>query len=156
MAKLPAYRESQIGWIFLGMTAPVFILMVLAYAYQWGANPIGHVGFMCMMVLLIALSLLFYRLDTTVTYRKIELRYGIGLLRIRPKIDELIAVDTDRAKWWYGLGIRITPRGMMYSIHGLKVVRLTYRKGKTTNTIMIGSAHPEQLLSSLMENFELS
>ncbi|MEQ9300894.1 MAG: hypothetical protein RIF33_20135 [Cyclobacteriaceae bacterium] len=149
------YRESQVGWLFLGIMLPVIAFSIPAYYFQWGNNPINFWGFIVLFVLLSSLTLLYYRLQTTVSYRKIELRYGIGLIKIQPKVDELIAVEADVAKWWYGLGTKITPKGMMYSIQGLKVVRLTYRKGSTKESIMIGTAQPEQLKKSLMENFEL-
>ncbi len=155
MSQPAPYHESQVGWLFLGIMLPVTAFLIPVYYFQWGNNPIGFWGFIALLILLSVLILLFYRLQTTVSYRKIELRYGIGLIKIEPKVDELIAVEADTAKWWYGLGTKITPKGMMYNINGLKVVRLTYQKGSTIKTILIGSANPEQLKLALIENFEL-
>lgn len=149
------YQESQIGWLFLGLMGPVLLFLAVAYVEQWGSKPPTAPVFYPTMGLLIGVCLLFYKMRTTVSYRKIQIRYGIGLINIHPDIKELIAVEVMRTPWWYGLGARITPQGWLYSIQGRDVVMLTYQKGTFKESIMIGSAQPEQLKLSLMENFEL-
>jgi hypothetical protein len=150
------YQETQIGWIFMGVMLPVTIYLILAYFFQWGNNPIGFWGFIIMIVMLVGLCLMFYRLQTTVSYRKIELRYGIGLITIKPSIQELLSAEVIKLPLWYGQGIRTTPKGMMYNIKGRQVVRLTYRKDSTTKTIMIGSAQPKKLKLEIIEKFEMN
>lgn len=149
------YRETQVGWLFLGIMVPVMLFLIVAYYQQWGSRPPTATAFYFTMVLLIGVCLLFYSMSTSVTYRNIHIQYGVGLVKINPKVDELIAVEVTRTPWWYGLGARLTPKGWLYNIQGRDVVRLTYRNGSLRESIMIGSERPEELKKSLVENFEL-
>ncbi|MEQ8714238.1 MAG: hypothetical protein RIC80_14550 [Cyclobacteriaceae bacterium] len=155
MSQPVPYHESQVGWLFLSLMSPVLLFLAIAYYQQWGSKPPTAPVFYPTIALLIGVCLLFYRMETSISYRNIKIRYGVGLIKLTPQFDELIAVTVTRIPWWYGVGIRITPKGWLYSIQGLGVVLLTYRKGSLRESIMIGSAKPEELKKSLMENFEL-
>ncbi|GEM_PF-573482 len=155
MGRPTPYHETQIGWLFLSL----MILTLLFVGWRESSQLIDQqeisTGLIIMSIIIFIICLLFYQLDTSITYRKIKLRYGIGLIKINPNIDELISVEITRIPWWYGLGIKITSKGWMYNIQGRDVVMLKYQKGASKESIMIGTAQPEELKKSLMENFEL-
>lgn len=147
------YRHVQTGWIMIALMMPVLIFLILACMFQWGSHPLpsavcwslgGLIGFIC---------LLFYRLDVSVDKQGIHLRYGIGLIHIRVPIDQLLMAEVIRTPWYYGLGIRVTPMGMLYNIHGTRAVRLRYHiKGKEKH-VMIGTDEPERLKQVLEKQF---
>lgn len=79
--------------------------------------------------------------------------YGIGLIRIRFKIDKLEATQIIKTPWYYGLGIRVTPKGMLYNIQGSKAVEIKYLGNGKSKSVMIGTAEPELLVKALEDNF---
>jgi hypothetical protein len=95
--------------------------------------------------IMIFVGLLFYKLRIKIDGGGIHLIYGTGLIRktIRPdRIDQLTVLKTP---WYCGLGIRITPKGILYNIHSLRAVKIDYVKRGRQKTVMIGTPEPEDL-----------
>jgi len=69
--------------------------------------------------------------------------YGIGLIKIRIQQKEIESTKLVRNHWYYGLGIRVIPNGILYNAHGLDAVELTF-KGKR-NIIRISSLDCKKL-----------
>jgi len=51
-----------------------------------------------------------------------------------------------RNKWWYGLGIRLTPHGWLYNVSGLDAIEIVRRSGKT---FRVGTDEPKALAAAL-------
>jgi hypothetical protein len=51
-----------------------------------------------------------------------------------------------RNRWYYGWGIRITPRGWLYNVSGLDAVELALKNGKC---VRIGSDEPHALARAI-------
>jgi len=95
---------------------------------------------------------MFYKLSVELQGTKLRLIYGIGLIRFKFNIDQLECSEIITTPWYYGLGIRITPKGMLYNIHGSKAVRIEYITNGKRESVMIGTPEPEQLKNSLEQN----
>ncbi len=148
------YKKSQIGWIAIMIFAPVIIFLYLAYANQWGNNPLPFVPFLVLAVLFVVICFMFYKLTVELDESTLKLTYGIGLIRIKFKIDELVRIEIIRTPWYYGLGIRITPKGMLYNIQGSKAVNIEYTSNGKSKSVMVGTPEPEQLKKALEDNWK--
>nr|WP_298998901.1 hypothetical protein [uncultured Allomuricauda sp.] len=121
------YRKSQIGWVILGIIVLTIILLFILFETQWGDNPLTMVPFVIISILLLIILLLFYKLTIEVGGSYLNVIYGIGLIKIKLNIDDLLGTKVIRTAWYYGLGIRFT--------------------------VMVGTAEPEKLKRVLDENF---
>lgn len=147
------YRKSQIGWLLIGFFSVVTLFIVLAYLNQWGSKPISATAFLVVLLIQIFVLLLFYKLTILVNQSTIKIRYGIGLIRITIKIEKLLEVESIKTPWYYGLGIRITPKGMLYNIQGLNALKLVYQNRGNDKTLMLGTQEPEVLKRYLENHF---
>ncbi len=97
--------------------------------------------------------LLFYRLTVEVHNDHILLKYGIGLIRFKLRMDSIEKTEVIQTPWYWGLGIRITQDGMLYNIHSSKALKIKYRFAQKSKTVLIGSKEPTELENSLREVF---
>ncbi len=148
------YRKTQIGWVAIGLFVPVILFLLLAYANQWGDNPLPLIPFIILVGLFVVISSLFYKLTVELEESVLRLIYGIGLIRITFKIDRILAVKTIKTPWYWGLGIRITPKGMLYNIQGSKAVKIAYIRNGKNKSVMVGTPEPVRLKQILEENFK--
>ena len=139
------YRKTQIGWWLIVLFTIPILWLVVAYFQQWGSRPLTELSLVFAIILLALIILLFYRLTVEVKNDTIRLTYGIGLIKITLRIDELISTRVVKTPWYYGLGIRITPKGMLYNIQGTRAVLVEYMHKGQLKTVMVGSAEPEKL-----------
>lgn len=147
------YKKTQIGWLSILIFAPVIFLLYMVYAYQWGNYPIPFIALILITSLFVIICAMFYKLTIEMHGSALMIIYGIGLIRIKINIDELKHVESIKTPWYYGLGIRITPEGMLYNIKGLKAVKIEYTSKGKNKVVMIGTAEPERLIQALEENF---
>lgn len=145
------YRKSQIGWFAIGIFIPIILLLYLSYAYQWGNNPLPFIPFVVLTGLFVIIISLFYKLTIEFDGSVLKLIYGIGLIRIRFKIDELVETREIKTPWYYGLGIRITPKGMLYNIQGSKALEIKYISNGKSKLVMVGTPEPKRLQQALKE-----
>lgn len=150
------YNKSQTGWLILVIMVPIIVFLFITYLNQWGNNPIPLIPYLSISGILVLVVLLFYKLTIRIDGRKIEAIYGIGLIKFTIRIDVLNSVKTLRTPWWYGWGIRFTPKGRLYNIHGSKAVRLEYRREGKSKSIMLGTPEPEKLKDIIEKHFGVS
>jgi len=148
------YEKSQLGWVVIVLFALVIVFLCLAYALQWGDNPLPFIPFLGLSSVLVLLGFMLYKLTVEVTGSTLRLTYGFGLINLNFEIDELEETEIIRVPWYYGIGIRITPKGMLYSIHGWKALRIKYKSKGKSKTVMVGTAEPEQLKQALEDNWK--
>jgi hypothetical protein len=117
--------------------------------------------FIILILVMIALLLNFYKLKVKADSSFMQIIFGIGLLnfKIRPKkILKLEAVETP---WYYGFGIRVMPTGMLYNVHGLKAVQITYLEAKNPDlerikTVTIGTRDAHNLINYLKSEYPVN
>lgn len=148
------YKKSQIGWILLVIFVAVIVFLYLGYLNQLGNNPIPLMPFLVLTMLFVAICLLFFKLTVAIDGSTVRVIYGIGLINIRFRIDKLIRVEIIKTPWYYGLGIRMTPKGMLYNIQGSKAIKLEYISSGKRKSVMIGTPEPKKLKEVLENNLD--
>jgi len=141
---LMSYQRKQYGSL-------VFALILVAAAFAVGltlADQDGDVYFVLRLVsVVIALIALFFiSLTVSVDEQCVKLSFGIGLISRRIPLERIESASPVRNSWWYGLGIRLTPHGWMWNVHGLDAVELTYTGGRR---FRIGTADPQGLSTAI-------
>jgi hypothetical protein len=107
-----------------------------------------------LITLIITLSvilLFFYQLRINISNSKIQLVYGIGLIRFNFKVDKLISAEVTKTPWYLGLGIRFSTNGMIYNINTLKAVRVQIIQNGKQKSFFIGTPNPEELKAKIEE-----
>lgn len=136
------YQNRQLAlWIFVMMF--VFIVYLI-----WIASTIDSWWFIWLWsTFTILLGALFRCLEVKVNADEILLSYGFGFINKKIQRQQILQVEVVRNAWWYGLGIRLTPHGWMWSISGLDAIELTYQDG---NKFRIGTNQPQGLYQALI------
>jgi len=102
------------------------------------------------IVLLITLAL-FYKLTITINEETLCASLGIGIIRKRLSVAEIVACQPIRIRWWYGWGIHLTPYGWLYNVSGLDAVAITLRNGRK---LAFGSDDPHGLAEAIRAAIE--
>lgn len=87
-------------------------------------------------------ALLFYELTVEVDRTQLRFRFGVGLIRTRIPLAEIVAVAPVRNSWWYGWGIHRTPHGWLYHGSGWEAVEITLASGQR---LRLGTDEPQRL-----------
>lgn len=95
------------------------------------------------MVLVLAL---FHSLTVEIVRGELRIRFGVGLIRKRFAIGEIVEVHPIRTRWWYGWGIRLTPHGWLFNVSGFDAVKIELASGKK---YLIGTDQPDRLRAAI-------
>lgn len=136
------YRQTQIARLIILAVVVSLIIIVVAYTLE----PVPTLAAALTFGGLVLALLLFGSLTVEVAGGELRLRYGLGLIRKRWPLSEIERVQAVRLPWYYGWGIRFTPRGWLYRVSGLGAVEVGLRGGKT---FFVGSDEPEALARAL-------
>lgn len=132
----------------------MIVLLILTGVFYGIAPSNGEVNMSALIVLIVTLStilLLFYQLTINVSDSKIQLVYGIGLIRFNFKIDSLQSLKVTKTPWYLGLGIRFSTNGMIYNINTLKAVHVNIIQNGKQKSFFIGTPDPEELKVKIEE-----
>ncbi len=147
------YEETQYGTYVNLVIILLLVFILLSYVFKWGTNPLPQTIFFFMEGLFIFIFSMFYKMITVIENREIKITYGIGLVRIRIRPEKIIKMEKFKVPWYWGMGIRITPRGLLYSVNGFKAVIVRYIiKGKERTTL-IGTQNPDNLKRAIERHF---
>lgn len=145
------YSKSQKGWILLIIMPILVIYMVLTYKFEWGDNQLTLPALSILSGVFILLMLIFYKLTIYIEGKTIHIKYGIGLIHFKKTITQLHEATVVKTPWYYGWGIRFTPKGVLYNIYGRDAVMIRYSDNSKTLTIMIGTEEPEVLIKHIQD-----
>ena len=107
----------------------------------------GSLRFLALPAALAAVFFFGFRsLMVTVTATAVELAYTSGWPRKTIERATIVSAEPLRIPWWYGAGIRRTPKGWMWSVWGSDTVLLHLSDGKR---FLIGTDDPEGLAAAL-------
>ena len=113
------------------------ILLTFAFINQWGNNPLNLIVYLICNLIFLICYLLFYGMTATIDNTYIHISFGIGLISKKIEIKKIKSVTIVRNPFYFGLGIKIIPNGMLYNVHGLNAVELRF--DNTKKVIRIGS-----------------
>ena len=141
---MPDYRHTQIGYLMLTALGVVVVML-------WNAGEPSSGG-QFVVLLVVGLALLsFSRLTTVVTGNQVEVFFGLGLIRRRIDLNDVLDVRVVRNPWYVGWGIRWIGRGWLWNVSGSKAVELGLPEKRR---FRIGSDEPEVLAEALWRKLE--
>ncbi len=140
---MQAYKTFQVNRIIATSIPILMVWVLIAYFFQIGPNPIPLAGMILMELFLLIAVLLFYGLTISVTRENIRLRFGIGLITIKIKLNSIKDCKLVKNRWYYGVGIRLIPHGILYNAHGLSALELAFKNKK--RIVRIGTSNTEKL-----------
>lgn len=71
----------------------------------------------------ILIFLLFFKLESKVFEDRVEIKFGIGLIKKTIDLKSVEELHKVTNKFWYGWGIRFTPHGWLWNISGYEAVQ---------------------------------
>ena len=107
-------------------------------------SPIAVFGLILMFIVLG----LFATLKVNVDDQMIQLRFGWGAIRKGFRLNEIENYRVVKNPWYYGWGIKLTPRGWLFNISGSAAIELQMKNGKR---FRIGTDDPEGLAKAVDE-----
>lgn len=132
------YEHTQRGTLIIGAVTAV-ILLIIATMFIFG--PVWVTGIVA-GIMILALAI-FSTLTVSVQQNALRIWFGpIPLVKKSWPLSGIASVTTVTNRWYWGWGIRWTPRGPLYNVAGLKAVEVTLVSGKT---FRIGTDDPEEL-----------
>ena len=117
------YEHTQIGH--------VIIWSVLAIILIANGGLIGHHGPpLVVSIILLVCLVLFYKLRITIEDETLRASFGLGIIRKKVRLAEIVGCEPIRIRWWYGWGIHLTPYGCLSNVSGFDAVAITLRDGR--------------------------
>lgn len=123
LAMEPLYRHTQVSRFTLVGGLVAGGMAVLWSVRLWDPAPLPAV-----VILGIALAL-FSTLTVTVDRETVTVAFGPGVIRRRIPLDRIREARVVRTPWYYGWGIRLTPRGWLWNVWGLEGVEVEFQDG---------------------------
>lgn len=136
------YAHTQTGHAIIW---PVLAIVVVANAGVIGHHPSPII----ISVILLVCLVLFYRLKITIEDRVVCASFGVGVIRKKVQLAEIIGCEPVRIRWWYGWGIHLTPFGWLYNVSGFDAVLITLRNGKK---LALGTDDPQGLTAAIRDS----
>ncbi len=143
---MKTYKHTQIGKdmiIIFTILLAIFFLWSNTTAYVW-MDTVMFISIMSVVFIL----LLFGSLTVSVNQSFIKIKFGIGLIRKKWPITEIETVKVVRNKWWYGLGIHMTPYGWLYNVSCLDALQVQLKNG---GMLRIGTNQPHELKRAIID-----
>ncbi|KUK13489.1 MAG: hypothetical protein H5T91_07995 [Synergistetes bacterium] len=140
------YRRSQLGF------GIICLLSIGIFAAFYGFAIDRSIGTLLIGFLLCAILLLFYKLTVIIDSEKLEISFGLGLIRKRFYLKDILSFRVVKNPWWYGWGIKTIPGGWSFSVSGFKAIELKMRNGKVYR---VGSDSPEEISAFLSRKMDL-
>lgn len=135
------YHHTQRGTILPIMLGASVVVIAIGLSAGRDITPLLVVA-----AVLIVTALLFASLTVDIKDDMLKLAFGPGLVHKRTRLADIQACAVVRNLWWYGWGIRLTPRGWLYNVSGQSAVEITLKSGRR---FRIGTDEPDQLATAL-------
>lgn len=137
------YHHRQLGTLVL-IVGGLSIVLLAALLYFLGAYPVG----VAVLILLLVVFSLCPTLTVEVTETDILVKFGPGLVRKRFPLSGVRSAAAVRNQWYYGWGIRMLPKGLLYNVSGLDAVEIEMADGGVHR---IGTDEPAALLRAIQD-----
>ncbi len=138
-ANLKLLVPLNYGWL------PLVIITMWVWADEGALS--ASLPWLILAALSVSVFFLGFRtLRVSVTPTEVELAYALGWPRKRIPRADIESAESFRIPWWYGAGVRGTPKGVMWSVWGFDTVLLTLAGGRG---FLIGTDDPDGLVTAL-------
>ena len=138
---MKSYEHTQTGTLLLA----IYSIVAVFFALPGFLRNMWRVSLVGLLAMTVAMGL-FAKMTVIVDQEAIELRLGLGFVRKRYMLKDITAVREVENPWYYGWGIRYTPRGWLYAVSGLTAVELQLQNG---TTVRIGTDDAHGLCQAL-------
>ena len=136
------YAHTQIGHVIVWS-----LLAIILIASGGSIGSSAHRGPpMIVSIILLVCLVLFYRLRITIDAETLCASFGIGVIRKRVRLAEIVGCEAIRIRWWYGWGIHLTPYGWLYNVSEFGAVAITLRDGRN---FALGTDDPHGLVDAI-------
>ena len=143
LGTMEQYKHTQIGYLLLTLYS-IVVLFLSYFNIMTNFHPLPLIG---LIIVLIVLGI-FSRLTVTVDGQMIKIQFGVRIIRKTFPLKEIEVYRVVRNPWYYGWGIRFTPRGWLFNVSGFSAIELQMKNGKLYR---IGTDDPDNLASALDE-----
>jgi len=134
------YEHTQIGHAIIWPL--VAIILGGAFVGSWSHR---QPPTLVLMILVIAL-VLFYKLRISIDGETLCASFGIGIIRKKVRLAEIVGCEPIRIRWWYGWGIHLTPYGWLYNVSAFDAVAITLRD---SGKFALGTDDPHGLIAAI-------
>ncbi|MCF6270861.1 MAG: hypothetical protein L3J41_14185 [Melioribacteraceae bacterium] len=148
------YQETQNAyWIITPMLVVIFFL-ILSYINQWGDDPIPLSATILTSLVFVVIILLFFKLTITINETNITASFGFGLIKKSIELENisLQLLEEINTPWYYGIGIRVTPYGVLYNTKPGMAIRLKYKNSE--KEFLIGTENIEKIKEVLSKEID--
>lgn len=138
-----SYQRTQIGYliiVFFAITVLLLGSLMAIYGFNW-------IGFAVLIISAMCLAL-FVTLAVLIDSDCIEIRFGIGIIRKKFYLKDIVTYNIVKNPWYYGWGIHITPNGWLYNVSGSSAVEITMKNGRKYR---IGTVVPNELEQAIRQ-----
>ena len=135
------YKHTQIGYFLLSLYSAVVLFM----GYLNIVTNFHPLTFTALIIILICLGI-FSRLTVVVDDQMIKIQFGLRFIRKVFPLKEIESYRVVKNPWYYGWGIRFTPRGWLFNVSGFSAIELQMTSGKRYR---IGTDDPDNLAKAL-------
>ena len=136
------YHHTQFGTVIV-VSLLLSAVLFAGLGMMTGLTPLAVIG-PALMAMFLAL---FYALTVEIDTTHLSFRFGIGLIRKRIPLAEIVAIQPVRNSWWYGWGIHRTPHGWLYNVSGGEGVEIALASGER---FRLGTDEPQKLAQVLL------
>ena len=135
------YKHTQIGYLLLTSYSAIALFI----GYLTIVVDFHPLALASLIIILIALGI-FNHLTVAVDDQMIKIQFGLRIIRKTFPLKEIEAYRVVKNPWYYGWGIRFTPRGWLFNVSGFSAIELQMRSGKRYR---IGTDDPDNLAEAL-------
>jgi hypothetical protein len=136
------YNRTQIGHVIIWSLLAIILITSAALI---GSSSHREPPMVVSIILLVCLAL-FYKLRITIKDDTLYASFGLGIVRKRVRLTEIVGCEPIRIRWWYGWGIHLTPYGWLYNVSGFDAVAVTLRDGRK---LALGTDDPHGLTTAI-------
>ena len=135
------YHHTQFGTVIV-VSLLLSAVLFAGLGMMTGLTPLAVIG----PALMAGFLALFYALTVEIDTTHLMFRFGVGLIRKRIPLAEIVDARPVRNSWLYGWGIHRTPRGWLYNVSGWEAVEITLASGKR---LRLGTDEPRRLAPAI-------
>jgi hypothetical protein len=134
------YEHTQIGHTIIWSVLAIILIVS-------GLSGLSHreIPLVVSIILLVCL-VLFYKLRITIEGGSLCASFGIGIIRKKVRLADIVGCEPIRIRWWYGWGIHLTPCGWLYNVSGFNAVAIMLRDGRK---FALGTNDPDGLTEAI-------
>lgn len=126
----------------------IALVLTTALTSSLSARTLETAGWMvyALYAVIVAAFVLFGWLEVVVDERVIDVRFGVGLVRRRIELAQVVRCEPIRTRLWWGWGLHWTPSGWLYNVSGRAAVRVELNGERA---VMIGSDDAQALTRAI-------